>query len=159
MATYGSALTAFAARILGDRELVKDVRQQVFLEAFQGLHRFEGRSSLWTWMCGIAYHRCLDELRRRRRLETSARLELVDVLAGHPDTAVDADRVAKQRALETCLGKLSPAMRSQLLLRYFLGLSYLEIAEVTGSPHGTVQVRICRILPRLRQCLRGELTG
>lgn len=159
MATYGSALTAFATRILRDRELVKDVRQQVFLEVFQGLHRFEGRSSLWTWICGIAYHRCLDELRRHRRIAAAAHVEIGELLAGYPDTAVDADRVAKQRALEACLGKLPPAMRSQLLLRYFLGLSYMEIAEVTGIPHGTVQVRICRILPRLRQCLRGELTG
>jgi DNA-directed RNA polymerase specialized sigma24 family protein len=42
------------------------------------------------------------------------------------------------------------------LMRCFLGLSYVEIAAVVGDPHGTVQVRMSRILPRLRRCLRGE---
>ena len=47
-------------------------------------------------------------------------------------------------------------MRMQLLMRHFLGLSYIEIGEAVGVPHGTIQVRMSRILPRLRRCLRGE---
>jgi RNA polymerase sigma factor (sigma-70 family) len=78
------------------------------------------------------------------------------VLAGQPDTTMDEDRVEKQRALERCLGHLSVSMRTQLLMRCFLGLSYVEIGEVVKDSHGTVQVRISRILPRLRRCLRGE---
>jgi RNA polymerase sigma-70 factor (ECF subfamily) len=156
MATYGAALTTFADRVLRDRELAKDVRQQVFLEAFQGIHRFEGRGSLWSWLCGIAYHRSLDERRRIRRAGTFDDLDVLDVLTGEPDPTMDKDRIAKQRALEKCLGALSPSMRAQVMLRYFLGLSYVEISEVIGAPHGTVQVRISRVLPRLRRCLRGE---
>lgn len=156
MTAYGAPIAAFSLRVLRDRELVKDVRQQVFLEAFQGIGRFQGRSSLWSWLCGIAYHRCLDELRRIRRAGAVDDFDVLDGLAGPPDSTMDADRVAKHRALEQCLGKLSPPMRTQLLMRYFFGLSYLEIGETVGSPHGTVQVRMSRILPRLRRCLRGE---
>jgi RNA polymerase sigma factor (sigma-70 family) len=82
--------------------------------------------------------------------------ELLDGLVGEADATMDADRVAKRRALEQCLGKLSVSLRSQLLMRCFLGLSYAEIGEVVGARHSTVQVRMSRILPRLRQCLRGE---
>jgi RNA polymerase sigma-70 factor (ECF subfamily) len=156
MVAYGASLTAFVVRVLRDRELAKDVRQQVFLDAFQGLEKFEGRSSLWSWLCSIAYHRCFDELKRVQRARAADELDVRDGLAEPPDAAMDPDRVEKRRALDHCLGKLSAAMRAQLLMRYLLGLSYAEIGEVIGVPHSTVQVRISRILPKLRQCLRGE---
>jgi RNA polymerase sigma-70 factor, ECF subfamily len=156
MVAYGVPLTAFALRILRDRELVKDVRQQVFLEAFQGFDRFQRRSSLWSWLCGIAYHRCIDELRRIRKTGAVDDLDVLDEVIASSDTPMDAERVARYQALEYCLQTLAAAMRSQVLMRYFLGLSYAEIAEAIGIPHGTVQVRISRVLPRLRRCLYGE---
>ena len=155
MGAYGKLITGFALRIVRQHELAKDIRQTVFLEAFQGFDRFEGRSSLWSWLCGIAYHRSLDELRRLRRASAGDDRELLDRLVGPPDST-DVDRVAKRRALEQCLGELSVPMRTQLLMRCFLGLSYAEIGEVVGAPHSTVQVRMSRVLPRLRRCLRGE---
>jgi len=156
MTAYGAPLTAFALRILRDRELAKDVRQQVFLDAFQRIDTFEGRSSLWSWLCGIAYHRCLDELKRARRAGPVADLDVLDDLVGPSELVMKDDRAATRRALEQCLGKLPVAMRTQLLMRCFLGLSYAEISEVVGDAHGTVQVRLSRILPRLRRCLRSE---
>jgi RNA polymerase sigma-70 factor (ECF subfamily) len=156
MVAYSGAVTAFALRVLRNRELVKDIHQQVFLDAFQGIERFQGRSSLWSWLCGIAYHRCLDELRRSRRAATIDDLDVWDQLAGTPDPTMDLDLVEKRRALEQCLGKLTAPLRAQLLMRCFLGLTYVEIGETIGDSHGTVQVRMSRILPRLRRCLRGE---
>jgi RNA polymerase sigma-70 factor (ECF subfamily) len=156
MRIYGAPLTAFALRILRDRELAKDVRQQVFLDVFQRIDTFEGRSSLWSWLCGITYHRCLDELRRARRAGRVDDLDVLNELAGPSELVMDEDRVAKQRALAQCLGKLSVPLRTQLLMRYYLGLSFPEIGEAIGDAHGTVQVRISRILPRLRQCLIDE---
>jgi len=156
MNAYGASITGFALRIVRNRELASDIRQQVFLEAFQAIDRFEGRSSLWSWLCSIASHRCLDERRRLRRASAADALEMLDVLAGEPDPMMDADRAAKRRALEQCLGKLPPAMRTKLLMRYFLGLTYAEIGETVGVTHSTAQVSTSRILPRLRQCLRGK---
>jgi RNA polymerase sigma-70 factor (ECF subfamily) len=156
MTTYGRPIRAFALRIVRNKELAEDVGQQVFLEAFQGIDRFEGRSSLWSWLCSIAYYRCVDEVRRLRRASALDDLDSVDELAGEVDGTMDADRVAKRRALEQCLEKLSVPMRTQLLMRCFFGLSYVEIGEAIGAPHGTVQVYISRILPRLRRCLRGK---
>src|SRR5690554_3169023 len=53
MTAYGAPLTGFIVRIVRDPELAKDVRQQVFLAAFQRFETFEGRGSLWSWLCGI----------------------------------------------------------------------------------------------------------
>lgn len=156
MTAYGAPLTAFAARILRDPELAKDVRQQVFLAAYQRFETFEGRASLWSWLCSIAYHRCLDELRRLRRgaIDDS---DVLDRLLETSESIMSQELLAKRRALEQCLGNLTVPMRTQLLMRCYLGLSYAEIGEVVGDPHGTVQVRISRILPRLRRCL--EMAG
>lgn len=156
MTAYGAPLTAFATRILRDPELAKDVRQQVFLSAYQRFDTFEGRSSLWSWLCSIAYHRCLDERRRIRRgaIDDS---DVLDDLIESSESIMSQELLAKRRALERCLGNLTDSMRTQLLMRCHLGLSYAEIGEVVGDPHGTVQVRISRILPRLRRCL--EMAG
>jgi RNA polymerase sigma-70 factor (ECF subfamily) len=155
MIAYDTAIIAFSLRILRDRELARDVAQQVFLNAYRRFDTFEGRGSLWSWLCGIASRRCIDEL-RRRRTEGADRFDVWDELVGPSDPSMDPDRVARQRALERCLGKLSDSMRTQVLMRCFLGLSYEEIGELIGDASGTVQVRISRILPRLRRCLRNE---
>ncbi len=159
IAAYSGPLTSFIVRVLRNTDDARDVSQQVFHQALQGIDRFQGRGTLWGWLCGIAYHRCLDALkqsRRTRRTMVSGGANLLDSFAGDPDATMDEDRVAKRRALDRCLGKLSAPIRAEVLMRYLFSLSYQEIGEVVGAPPGTVQVRMSRILPRLRSCLLGE---
>jgi RNA polymerase sigma-70 factor (ECF subfamily) len=153
MIAYGAPLTAFALRTVRNRELAKDIRQQVFLEAFQGIDKFRGQGSLWSWLCGIAYNRSMDQLRQLRRARARDDLELRDALVEPPYATIDADRAATEHALEQCMGKLHHTMRTQLVMRYYLGLTFAEIGDTIGAPHSTVQVRLSRILPRLRRCL------
>lgn len=155
MIAYGSPVTAFAFGIVRNRELADDLRQQVFLEALQCIEGFKGHSSLWSWLCGIAYHRCVDEQRRLRKSRASGYLESLKHLAGPLDATMDLDRAAKRRALEQCLGQLPSDKQTQLLMRYFFGLSYAEIGAIVGDTPSAVQVRLSRTLPGLRQCLRG----
>lgn len=158
MTTYGARIVAFALRILRDRGLAEDVRQHVFIDAYRRFDTFEGRSSLWSWLCRIAYHRCIDQLRSRRNQEVTD-FDVLNELGGSSEPVMDVDRLAKRRVIERCLGKLPELMRTQVLMRYFLGLSYDEVSEVVGGTPGAVQVRISRILPRLRQCLAGSGEG
>lgn len=152
MVAYSKPLTAFALRILRDPDLAKDVRQQVFLEAFHGIEKFAGRASIWSWLCGIAHNRCIDELRRMKR--TPVDFGVLEDLLELPDLSMDNQRsVARRRTLERCLAKLSSSERMQVLMRLLLRLSYAEIGELVHDSPGTVQVRISRILPRLRRCL------
>jgi len=155
MYAYGSRITQYAARMLRDRELAKDVRQQVFLKAFQQIDTFERRGTLLSWLCGIAHHRCLDELKRPATTRREP-LDTLEDLAGDSALSESPSRIAKQRALERCLGKLQPHLRTQVLMRYFFGLSDAEIGELVGNTPGAVQRRVARILPRLRRCLCDE---
>jgi len=159
MKIYGDRLMIFAVRILRNSALAEEVTQQVFVQAFKDIGGFEKRSTLWCWLCGIAYHRCLDELRRIRRERSTfspMSVEEWEVLVEGPEAVMDADRIAKQRALMRCLERLRPRWRAQLLLKCLFGLTYQEIGKLVNEPHGRIQVRMSRILPRLRRCLRGE---
>src|SRR3712207_9055802 len=60
---------------LGDRQSADDLTQETYLRAFGALHRFEGRSSLRTWLLAIARRVCADAVRSRRR----RRLTLVQI--------------------------------------------------------------------------------
>ena len=66
MRAHGDAVLGFCIRVLRDRDLAEEMRQQTFLEAFRDFDRFQERSSRRAWLFGIASHRCLDALRKRR---------------------------------------------------------------------------------------------
>jgi RNA polymerase sigma-70 factor (ECF subfamily) len=127
---------------LGDRDSADDLTQETYLRAFGSLHRFEGRSSLRTWLLSIARRVCADALRSRRR----RRLTLVrddadlEALAGSDG----ADRVAEGSAVADLLGRLDADRREAFVLTQLLGLPYAEAAEVAGCPVGTIRSRVAR---------------
>lgn len=159
MTDHGEAVYALCVRILRDRTLAEDVLQQTFIEAHRDLDRFQGRSSVRTWLLGIASHRCQDAIkslrRRQRRFETddSAMATAADPTA---DPVSPIERARIQRALEDCLSELSSETRSAVLLRFQSGMSYEHMAEVVGDKADTVRARVCRALPLLRRCLEGK---
>ena len=72
-----------------------------------------------------------------------------------PDRALDLGRLA--RILAACLGKLAPAAREAVVLRYQQELSYDEAAAIAGERPGTLQRRVARALPVLRTCMETNL--
>jgi RNA polymerase sigma-70 factor (ECF subfamily) len=127
---------------LGDRQSADDLTQETYLRAFGALHRFEGRSSLRTWLLSIARRVCADAIRsRRRRRVTLVRddAELDGLLA--PD---GADRVAEGVAVDDVLARLDPDRREAFVLTQLVGLPYAEAAEVVGCPVGTIRSRVAR---------------
>ena len=155
MATYGAALYGFCRRMVKDAELAADVHQTTFVQAWQGLAGFSRRSSLRTWLYGIARHRCLDALKIHRRRQR--RFETVDQLPEVPqqEVRVEDELVASAfaRALDGCLQALTSKVRTALLLRFEEGFSYPQMAEVCEDPPATLQARVSRALPMLRRCL------
>jgi RNA polymerase sigma-70 factor (ECF subfamily) len=153
---YGDPLVGFAVRIVRDVELAKDASQQALLEAFQGLDKFQARSSFWSWLCGITKNRCIDMIRKGKRTDYIDDLDFAVLRepGGLPAQAMDPEQLTRRRALEHCLSKLPEAARTQLLMRFHAGYSFVEIGEAIGEPQGTVQVRMARIAARLLECLR-----
>jgi len=138
----------FCARRIGP-DLAEDAAQDTFLSAQKAIKRFDGRSSLSTWLLGIAHNHCR-ALSRKRKSE----IPIEDLWLGEAmTTSGDEKRVIDQEALRAALAKLSPEHREVVLLHEIDGLSYDEAAQVLGIPSGTVKSRLHHAFLNLRRAL------
>jgi len=152
--TYEQPVFNYVLRLTGDRSLAEDLTQEVFLRVFQGLPSFSLRSRFTTWLFQVAKNRVLDELRaleRRPRavvaLEDIPPLEVVDAPVERAET-IDA----VWRAVEA----LNPDLKTALLLRDIVGLSYAEIAETLEITLATVKWRIYKAREEVQLALHRE---
>ncbi len=157
MTAYGRDLHRHCFQVLRDRDLADDVHQTVFVQAYRDLPGFAGRSSLRTWLYGIARHRCLDAMKigarwRRRFVRAEPLPDAADERPGADAALADSGEVS---ALVAALADLSIDTRIAVLLRFREGLTYEEIGAVCGERATTVQARVARALPRLRAALGG----
>ncbi|MDI6101871.1 sigma-70 family RNA polymerase sigma factor [Actinoplanes sp. NEAU-A12] len=116
-----------------------DLTQETYLRAFRALDTFAGRSSVRTWLLGIARRTCADHLRsvvRRRRLDARLAAQVV--------TELPAPDPAHRLSSADLLSRLSEDRRTAFLLTQVLGLSYAEAAEVESVPVGTIRSRVAR---------------
>jgi RNA polymerase sigma-70 factor (ECF subfamily) len=152
-----------AARLLGDGEEARDVSQDVFLQVYRTVARFQGRSSLKTWIYRIVVNQCRNRQRwwRRRRRERACPIEDITPAdearvqaAAEVETPFDgvARRERSRRVQQALLG-LSFDHRAILLLREVEGLSCEQIATTLGVPEGTVKSRLARARDGLRRRL------
>lgn len=157
MIAYGRDLHRHCFQVLRDRDLADDVHQTVFVQAYRDLPGFAGRSSLRTWLFGIARHRCLDAMKigarwRRRFVRAEPMPDAADERPGADAALAESGEVS---ALVAALAGLSIDTRIAVLLRFREGLTYEEIGAVCGERATTVQARVARALPRLRAALGG----
>jgi RNA polymerase sigma-70 factor (ECF subfamily) len=152
-----------AARLLGDAEEARDLSQDVFLQVYRTLGRFEGRSSLATWIFRIVVNQCRNRQRwwRRRRKDRVCPIEVLTpadearlTAAGKPDGPYEqARRREEALRVQKALEGVSFEHRAILLLREVECLSCEEIAVALGVPQGTVKSRLSRAREALRQRL------
>jgi RNA polymerase sigma-70 factor (ECF subfamily) len=156
-----------ATRLLGDPEEARDISQDVFLQVYRMLPRFEGRSSLKTWIYRIVVNQCRNRQRwwRRRRRDRSFGLEELTPgdearLAereGEESPHEQLERREKAGQVQEALLRLSFDHRAILLLREVEGLTCEEIGRALGLPEGTVKSRLSRAREALRRSvLDGE---
>jgi RNA polymerase sigma-70 factor (ECF subfamily) len=155
MSGYGAALYRYCRHMVDDEELAQDAHQLTFVQAYEGLAGFSRRSSLRTWLFGIARHRCLDLLKidRRRRRRFARLTEAEDHAAPGPGAERRLEQSTLAESLASCLRELAPRIRAAILLRLQQGLSYQEMARLSGERAPTLQARVARALPLLRRCL------
>jgi RNA polymerase sigma-70 factor, ECF subfamily len=153
---HAGAVFALARRLLADRTLAEEIVQEVFLRLWNDPDRFDpDRGSLRSYLLAQCHGRSVDLIRsessRRRREEKELTLAAE---AGYDlehevwDMAV-ADRV------KVTLQTLPEGEREAILLAYFGGHTYREVADLLGTPEGTVKSRIRSGLKKMR----GELAG
>jgi RNA polymerase sigma-70 factor (ECF subfamily) len=151
-ARYGGLVYTLALRIVGDRELAREVLQDAFVRAWTGGETYDpARGRVPAWLMGIARNRAIDLLRSRPH---QARMRERDPLASGLTTGEDtADAIALRQAVQGALHGLSSAQRQTIELAYYAGLTQTEIAQELGDPLGTVKRRTREGMDRLRHAL------
>ncbi len=146
------ACTTCATGMLGDADSAADAGQDAFVSAFRNMRKFRG-GSFRSWMLRIATNTCYDVLRARKRRPTTSlnanpqndedppALQIADK-GETPDERVQRRELAT--AIQHALASLPEDQRIVVVLSDVEGLSYDEIAQITGTNLGTVKSRLSR---------------
>jgi RNA polymerase sigma-70 factor (ECF subfamily) len=138
---YYNQVYAFCVRMLHGHGDPEDTTQQVFLEAWRSLHRFEKRSLFSTWITRIAIHTCLSLLRRGKKTRQHHESEFDWV---EPDSPLDdqLNAKAKKQAINQILKTLTEKKKAVFILSDLHGMTAPEIAEILKIPDATVRTRL-----------------
>ena len=153
-AEYGARVFRFCLRLTGNHSDAEDLAQDTFIGAMRGMERFEGRSSISTWLYRIAI------LRFRTAISRSNTRGSVSLDAdGIGENLIAADSLSGSVArfdIETALQSLSGAHRTAFILVKAEGLTCREAAEVLQIPEGTVRYHVHEAIVALRAHLAPE---
>ncbi|HEX9101640.1 MAG TPA: sigma-70 family RNA polymerase sigma factor [Polyangia bacterium] len=156
---YRARIYALSLHLTGSRSEADDITQDVFTRAYQQLHTFAGRSEFFTWLYRIAVNRSLNARRDTARRRTSGlddpRVQAAVAVDAYGDPRRAAELRQTYARLVTALDRLSPTLRSTVVLVSLQGLSHDEAAAVLGCPAGTVAWRIHEARSQLRASLDG----
>jgi RNA polymerase sigma-70 factor, ECF subfamily len=167
LACNNQRLFRAAWSILKDRSEAEEAVQAAYVSAFSSMDRFEGRSSLSTWLTRIVVNEALGRLRSERRRRVRLEAEGVPVLDAYreklmagsetpsPDAAVAREQL--RRLLEHAIGGLPEIFRTVFVLREIEGLSVEDTAEALTIPPATVKTRLLRARRKLQEALAPEV--
>lgn len=166
---YKTPVYSLAYRMTRNSQDAEDLAQETFLRAFNQLFRYDTKRSFFTWLYTIS----LNIIRNHLKKNSSRRRD--DFRHGEKPSGMvdfDAKQVALQESrdrdewhkereeeLESCLQKLSPELRELLILRFYQGLSFDVISEITGLSLSAIKMRVYRGLEKLRKYIGENVTS
>jgi len=150
---YGDMIYNVSLRLSGSREEAEDLTQEAFLKAYRNIKKFNGSSSFSTWVYRIAENFWIDRNRRKKIIkfmpflfsETSFEFGYVS----EPETIYESKE--KKELISEALLKLTPSERKTVVLSFYEGKSYKEIAKMEKCSIGTVGSRLTRGIGKLRK--------
>lgn len=150
---------ALAYRVLGREEDARDVCQEAFLRAFRALPGFKGEAKFSSWLYRIALNLCRDWIRRARRTPLVAIPDGVDEIRFTHERGTTASvedlaaRAEMSRSVAAAMEHLPAEQRTAIILKEYHGLTFQEIADLTGCPLSTAKTRLYQGLSLLRRHL------
>jgi len=165
-------LYGYLRRYLGDAALADDVFQNTFLQVYTKIGQYETGRPVKPWLYTIANHQAIDALRRNGRhpaisldqnyeesVEGDLRslLELLQNRGPGPEERVQSDELREQ--VRAAVDRLPDFMKQVVILAYYQGLKYKDVAEIIGIPVGTVKSRLHAALLKLQSIWSAFPTG
>lgn len=157
---YHPIVFGVAMRMTRDRQTAEDVAQEVFLALWQRPECFDpGRGSMRTWLATMARCRAIDAL----RVEDAARRRIDREGARRSDHVADigdtVEALLSAENLRVALNDLDENRRRPIMLAYFSGRTYRQVAQDLGVAEGTIKSRIRAGLRQLADSLAAEMIG
>jgi RNA polymerase sigma-70 factor (ECF subfamily) len=148
---YHSRCLRYALRMLGDEADARDVVQDTFVRAYRGLSSYHDDGRFDAWLFRILLNRCRTAAARRaRRRQTFVPLEPSGVEA---EVDSHADDVLLRDEIGRALKSLNARAREVFLLKYVEGLTYEEMAELTGDRVSALKMRVKRARDEMKTML------
>ncbi|MFF4030947.1 ECF RNA polymerase sigma factor SigK [Streptomyces sviceus] len=147
-----------ACRILHDPAQAEEVTQEVMVEVWRTARRYRPeRGSAKGWVLTLAHRRAVDRV-RYAQAATQRERRADAVLAGreHDEVAEAVEDDDERRRAQECMARLARMYRVPLVLAYYQGLTYVEVAAALSTPAGTVKSRMRTGLRLLRDCLEAR---
>ncbi len=154
--------------LLGDYQEANDCSQEIFIKVFKSLKKFRFESSFSTWLYRIAINTCKNRLRssayrwkkKTVSLENPGSSEQgnrsYEIRNGSPSPENKLEKKEKIMLIQKAVNALPQEQNRVIVLRDIQGLSYQEIADITGLNLGTVKSRLARARLVLRERLKKD---
>ena len=157
---YEKRVYTIAYKYMGNHEDASDMAQEALIKAYQSIGSFRGEAAFDTWLGKITANRCLDELRKRKKLQTTSLEDTLELEEGSvkkelesPAVTPEEHAVQQETAayMQMLIGELKEEYRVAIVLREMDGYSYEAIADSLSCSVGTVKSRISRARQYLRE--------
>jgi RNA polymerase sigma-70 factor (ECF subfamily) len=153
---FSGPVFGLVRRILRDAAQSEEVTQEVFVELWRTATRYAPeKGSALNWAMTLAHRRAVDRVRSARAGTEREQKATFEAARGRPfDEVAESVTARLERSqVRRCLSFLTELQRESVLLAYYQGYTYREVAEVLSTPQGTVKTRLRDGLIRLRDCL------
>jgi RNA polymerase sigma factor (sigma-70 family) len=154
-ARYQRPLFHYLLQLTPDYGLAEEILQDTLVAIWKSAKSFERRSSVLTWLIGIARRQAHNTL-RRHKLPFVDESELVGLPASDPEPEEFTLASIERDELVAAFRQLAPVHREILALTFVQELSYQEAAQVLGVPVGTVKSRLSNAKKSLRALLESR---
>ncbi|HEX8007720.1 MAG TPA: ECF RNA polymerase sigma factor SigK [Trebonia sp.] len=149
----GPSVYGIVKRVIRDPAQSEEVTQEIMLEVWRTAAKFDAsRGSATAWVMTMAHRRAVDRVRSvQKETERERRIATEDIPFDEVIEAVESS--LERERVRRCLDSLTDVQRESLILAYYRGCTYGQVASLLGVPTGTVKTRMRDALIRMRDCL------
>lgn len=154
-----SRVFGLVLRVLRDKGFAEETTQEVYLQVWRNAGRFDPeKGPVLSWLTMLAHARAVDRVRAERsHSDREGVYNSLQLIPSFDDVTEEVERRLEHRYVVECLDNLTATQRESILLAYYDGRSYREVAAYLGVSLPTIKSRIRDGLARLRGGLEAEM--
>ncbi len=151
---FQTPIYRYCYRLLENKQDAEDAVQDILVKGYQSILQYKSQMHFSAWLYRIAYHHCLNLLRRRRLQKRVMSIFKPEFMSASPEQELD-DRLFNP-SLSAALAQLSLEERNMLILRVFEEKTYAEISEILGVSPNALTKRMNRIKQKVQEGMNLE---